>query len=86
MFVSTTFFYFGRSLLAVRSQCGMLDDGARFYVISRLIRETVNSGKSLLVTSVAGVDDPSDCGSGLKETGTIQNLVQMDRVHAAVSN
>ncbi|KAK6940249.1 hypothetical protein RJ641_029780 [Dillenia turbinata] len=74
------------SLLAVRSQCGMLDDGARFHVISRLIREAVNSGKSLLATGVAGIDDSSDSGIGLKETGKIQNLVQKDRVLAAVAN
>ncbi|KAK6938070.1 PH-BEACH domain [Dillenia turbinata] len=74
------------SLLAVRSQCGMLDDGARFHVISRLIRETVNSGKLLLASSIAGIDDSSDSGSGLKETGSIQNLVQKDRVLAAVAD
>jgi hypothetical protein len=74
-----------RALLAVRSQFGMLNDGARFHVISHLIRETVNCGKSLLATSIVGRDDSSDSGSNSKETGSIHNLLQKDRVLAAVS-
>lgn len=74
-----------RALLSVRSRYGMLDDGARFHVISHVIRETVNSGKSMLATSIAGRDDPSDSGSISKEMSTIQNLIQKDRVLAAVS-
>lgn len=62
----------------------MLDDGARFHVISHLIRETVNCGKSMLATSIAGRDDSSDSGSNLKESGTVQNLIHKDRVLAAV--
>ncbi|XP_038715869.1 BEACH domain-containing protein B isoform X2 [Tripterygium wilfordii] len=74
------------SLLAVRSQYGMLNDGARFHVISHLIRETVNCGKSILATSIMGRDDSADSGSNLKDTGSIHNLLQKDRVLAAVSD
>ncbi|KAA8528370.1 hypothetical protein F0562_035725 [Nyssa sinensis] len=74
------------ALLIVRSQYGTLDDGARFHVISQLIRETVNCGKSMLATSIVGRDDSSDSGSNPKETGTIHNLIQKDRVLAAVAD
>ncbi|KAJ0790760.1 putative transcription factor WD40-like family [Helianthus annuus] len=70
------------ALLAVRSKFGMLDDGARFHVIAHLIREAVECGKLMLATS----NDTSDMGSISKETGTIQNLIQKDRVLAAVSD
>lgn len=73
------------ALLSVRSQYGMLDDGARYHVISHLIRETINCGKSMLVTSIMSRDEDSDLGSYLKETGSIHNLIQKDRVLAAVS-
>lgn len=73
-----------RALLAVRSQFGMLDDGARFHVIAHLIREAVDCGKLMLVTSIVGRDDTLDTGSISKEAGTIQNLIQKDRVLAAV--
>jgi hypothetical protein len=74
-----------RALLAVRSQFGLLNEDARFHVISHLIRESVNCGKSLLATSIVGRDDNSDLGSFSKETGWIHNLIQKDRVLAAVS-
>ncbi|XP_076899562.1 BEACH domain-containing protein B isoform X2 [Bidens hawaiensis] len=74
------------ALLAVRSQFGMLDDGARFHVIAHLIREAVECGKLMLATIIVGRDDTSDMGSISKETGTIQNLIQKDRVLAAVSD
>lgn len=73
-----------RSLLIVRSQYGMLDDGARFHVIAHVIRETVNSGKSILATSMVGRDDSFDLNSHSKETGSIHNLIQKDRVLSAV--
>lgn len=63
----------------------MLNEGARFHVISHLIRETVNCGKSLLATSIVGRDESLDSGSNSKETGSIHNLIQKDRVLAAVS-
>ncbi|XVE60616.1 hypothetical protein DITRI_Ditri05aG0142300 [Diplodiscus trichospermus] len=74
------------SLLVVRSHYGMLDDGARFHVIAHVIRETVNSGKSLLATSLVDRDDSFDSRSHLKETSSIHNLIQKDRVLSAVSD
>ncbi|XAR62070.1 hypothetical protein NMG60_11016665 [Bertholletia excelsa] len=74
------------ALLAVKSQYGMLDDGARFHVISHLIRETVNCSKSMLATSIMGRDESTDLGSNPKETGTLQNLIQKDRVLAAFAD
>ncbi|KAJ4830317.1 hypothetical protein Tsubulata_011294 [Turnera subulata] len=72
-------------LLGVRSQYGVLDDGARFHVVSHLIRETVKCGKSMLVTSIASRED-SDSGSNMKETSAIYNLIQRERVLAAASD
>ncbi|XP_023750494.1 BEACH domain-containing protein B isoform X2 [Lactuca sativa] len=74
------------ALLAVRSQFGMLDDGARFHVIAHLIREAVDCGKLMLATSIVGRDDLLDTSSVSKESGTIQNLIQKDRVRIAVSD
>ncbi|XP_062098924.1 BEACH domain-containing protein B isoform X2 [Humulus lupulus] len=73
------------ALLVVRSQCKTLNDGARFQVISYLIRETVNCGKSVLASTIMGKDD-SDSGSNLKELGSIHNLIQKDRVLLAVAD
>ncbi|KAF9610456.1 hypothetical protein IFM89_022420 [Coptis chinensis] len=75
--------FFLWSLLTVRSQYGNLDDGARLHVISRLIRETVNSGKSMLATTIMAKDDMPDSGSNIKEAGSIQTLIQSDRVLSA---
>lgn len=74
------------SLLAVRYQYGMLDGGTRFHVISHLIRETVNCGKSLLATSITGSNDSSDPGSATTEMGAVHNLIQKDRVLIAASD
>ncbi|XP_077215298.1 binding protein isoform X2 [Tasmannia lanceolata] len=74
------------SLLTVRSQYGMLDDGARFHVVSHLIRETVNFAKSMLATSILGRDDSLDSGTNLKEAGSIHNLIQKERVLVAVAD
>lgn len=73
-------------LLFVRSQYGMLDDGARFHLLSHLIRETVNIGKSMLATSLVSRDDTLDPNYNLKDAGSIQNLIQRDRVLAAISD
>ena len=62
----------------------MLDDGARFHVIAHLIREAVDCGKLMLATSIVGRDDLLDTSSVSKESGTIQNLIQKDRVRIAV--
>ncbi|CAK9175598.1 unnamed protein product, partial [Ilex paraguariensis] len=74
------------ALLAFRSQYGMLDDGARFHVVSHLIRETVNCGKSMLATSIVGRDDSSESGHNPKETSTIHNLIHKDQVLVAVAD
>ncbi|CAJ2641153.1 unnamed protein product [Trifolium pratense] len=73
-------------LLFVRSQYGMLDDGARFHLLSHLIRETVNIGKSMLATSLVSRDDTLDPNYNSKDAGSIQNLIQKDRVLAAISD
>jgi len=75
-----------RFLLTVRSQYGMLDDGARFHVISHLILETVNFGKSMLISSILGREDSFEVSSNAMEAGSIFNLIQKDRVLAAVSH
>ncbi|KAK8625809.1 hypothetical protein V6N13_056966 [Hibiscus sabdariffa] len=74
------------SLLLVRSQYGNLDDGARFHVIAHVIRETVNSGKSMLATSMICRDDLFDSSSQSRETGSFHNIIQKDRVISAVSD
>lgn len=76
--------FFDRTLLALRAQYGMLDDGARFHVISHLILETVSCGKSMLATSIMGRDDSVEVSSNIKEAGFIYNLIQRDRVLASV--
>lgn len=73
-----------RALLAVRSHYGALDDGARFHVIARMIRETVNCGKLMLATSIVSRDDSLESGSSTKDGSTIHNLIQKDRVLSAV--
>lgn len=70
-----------RSLVAVRSQYGMLDGGVRIHVISSLIRETINCGKSMLAASIMGSDDLS---SKSKEGNSILNFIQKDRLLGAV--
>ncbi|MBA0567717.1 hypothetical protein Golob_005260 [Gossypium lobatum] len=72
------------SLLLVRSRYGKLDDGARFHVIAHVIRETLNSGKSMLATSMIGRDDLFNTSSLSRETGSLHNLIQKDRVLSAV--
>ncbi|KAG4194047.1 hypothetical protein ERO13_A06G031500v2 [Gossypium hirsutum] len=74
------------SLLLVRSRYGKLDDGARFHVIAHVIRETVNSGKSMLATSMIGRDDLFNTSSLSRETGSLHNLIQKDRVLSAVTD
>lgn len=76
--------YMSRSLLTVRYQYGMLDDGTRFHVISHLIRETVSCGKSLLATSIIGSNDSLEPGTAPAEMGAVHNLIQKDRVLIAV--
>uniref|UniRef100_A0A162A6C6 BEACH domain-containing protein n=1 Tax=Daucus carota subsp. sativus TaxID=79200 RepID=A0A162A6C6_DAUCS len=74
------------SLLIIRKKYGMLDAGARLYKISHLLQETIKYGRSLLVTTLSGRDDLSDLSSDLGDSGAIYNLIQKDRVLAAVSD
>ena len=62
----------------------MLDAGARLYKISHLLQETIKYGRSMLVTTLSGRDDLSDLSSDLGDSGAIYNLIQKDRVLAAV--
>lgn len=73
-----------RALLSVRSQFGMLEDSARFQLISLLIRETVTCGKSLLASSVVTMEESLDPGCKDKETSNIKSLIQADKVLSAV--
>ncbi|KAK1395990.1 Beach domain-containing protein b [Heracleum sosnowskyi] len=74
------------SLLVVRKQYGMLDTGARFHVISHLLRETVIYGQIMKATSPAGKGDSSDSKSNPRESGALHHLIQKERVLAAVSD
>ncbi|KAG6608127.1 BEACH domain-containing protein B, partial [Cucurbita argyrosperma subsp. sororia] len=74
------------SLLAVRSQYRTLNTDARIHVISHLIRETVSCCKSILANSMISTDDSSDNGAFLKEAGYIHNLIQIERVTAAIAD
>lgn len=74
------------SLLDARAQVGSQDDGARFHVISHLIRETVKYGKSMLAMSIADRDNMEDPSSSLSEAGSVNSLLQKDRVVAAVKD
>jgi len=60
---------------------GKLDDGARIHVVSRLIQETINIGKSMLATSL--VEKGKKLESTISES-SVQSLLQRDRVVAAV--
>ncbi|XP_051118042.1 BEACH domain-containing protein B isoform X2 [Andrographis paniculata] len=74
------------ALLAVRSQYGILDGGARFHVISSLIRETISCGKSMLASSVMDGDDLPDLSCSSKEGNSIFNFIQKDRLLSAVTD
>lgn len=75
-----------RSLHLLRTQLHILDGGARFHVASQLIRESINHGKFMFVNSISGTEDSSEPGGNLKESGTIFNLLQKERVLSAVCN
>ncbi|KAJ0974642.1 hypothetical protein J5N97_016607 [Dioscorea zingiberensis] len=75
--------FFIWSLLTIRSQHGMQDDGARFHIISHLLLETINSAKALLATSMLFREDSYEASSSMKEAANIMNLIQKDRVLAA---
>lgn len=73
-----------RSLVTVRSKYDMLDEGARFHVITHLILEIVSFGKFMLATTILGREDPVEVSSSSKEAGFILSLVQRDRVLSVV--
>ncbi|KAH9329817.1 hypothetical protein KI387_001925, partial [Taxus chinensis] len=72
------------SLLDARAQIGSFDDGARFHVISQLIRESVRHGKSMLAMSIADRDNSEDPINTLNETSSVNSLLHRERVVAAV--
>ncbi|THU62740.1 hypothetical protein C4D60_Mb01t08320 [Musa balbisiana] len=59
------------SLVTMRSKYGMLDDGARFHVITHLILEIVNFGKFMLATSILGRDDPVEAVDEAKSVKSV---------------
>ncbi|EPS68659.1 hypothetical protein M569_06109, partial [Genlisea aurea] len=75
--------FFIWALLVVRSQYGVLDGGARFHVISNLIRETINCGKAMLVTSNTGSDNLPEFLSNSKQWSTVFNFIQKDKLFTA---
>ncbi|BBM99563.1 hypothetical protein MPTK1_1g22060 [Marchantia polymorpha subsp. ruderalis] len=71
------------SLLEARSEIGALDDGARFYVVSQLIRETMDLGKNMLASSLGNKDVIQDITPHPNESA-VQSLLQRERITAAV--
>ncbi|KAL3684694.1 hypothetical protein R1sor_002716 [Riccia sorocarpa] len=71
------------SLLEARTEVGSLDDGARFHVVSQLIRETMDLGKNMLASTLAN-KDVQDEGSNSGDSA-LQNLLQRERITSAVS-
>lgn len=70
-----------RTLLDARAKLGKLDDGARIHIISRLIQETIDIGKYMLVTSMVEKGKKADLT--ISES-SVQSLLQRDRIVAAV--
>ncbi|KAL2652898.1 hypothetical protein R1flu_021026 [Riccia fluitans] len=71
------------SLLEARTEVGSLDDGARFHVVSQLIRESMDLGKNMLASSLANKDVKDE---GLNSSDSaLQNLLQREKITAAVS-
>lgn len=55
-----------------------MDDGARVHVISKLIQESIEIGKSMLATSMVEKEKK------LESDSSVQSLLQRERVVAAV--
>lgn len=66
------------TLLDAREQIGNMDDGARVHVISKLIQESIEIGKSMLATSMVEKEKK------LESDSSVQSLLQRERVVAAV--
>ncbi|KAH9551888.1 hypothetical protein CY35_09G037400 [Sphagnum magellanicum] len=71
------------TLLDARTQIGSMDEGARFHVVSQLIREIVEGGKAMLATSLMDKDKPHDEVITASDA-TLHSLLQQDRILAAV--
>lgn len=67
-------------MLDARGQIGGMDDGARFQMVSQLIQETIEHGKSILVNSSSDKRE-QDASSN---SASVHSLLQQDRVIAAV--
>ncbi len=69
-----------RTLLDARAHVGYKDHGARLHVVSQLIQETVESGKTMLANSLP------DKESNWEEstTSSVHKLLQQERLVAAV--
>jgi hypothetical protein len=67
--------------LDARVQIGTMDDGARFHVVSQLIRETVEIAKSMLATSMV---DKEKLQESTPSESSVHSLLQRDRVASAV--
>lgn len=65
-----------------RAQIGAMDNGARYLVVSQLIRETMEGGKNMLATSLADKDKTREENS--TSEFPLHNLLQQDRVMSAV--
>ncbi len=72
-----------RTLLDARTQIGSMDEGARFHVVSQLIREIVEGGKAMLATSLMDKDKPHDDVITASDAA-LHSLLQQDRILAAV--
>ncbi|KAJ7525246.1 hypothetical protein O6H91_17G043300 [Diphasiastrum complanatum] len=73
------------SLLDARAQVGSLNDGARFHIISQLIKEILEQGKGMLTLSLVEKDKAySDIA--YEETASVHGLLQQDRVLSAVKD
>lgn len=66
-------------LLEARSKLASMDNGARFHLISQLIRDTVDHGKNLLATNILDKD-----ASASNDSASVQGLLQQDRIINAV--
>jgi hypothetical protein len=80
-FLSLPLVYLSRTLLDARVQIGTMDDGARFHVVSQLIRETVEIAKSMLATSMV---DKEKLQESTPSESSVHSLLQRDRVASAV--
>ncbi|MCO5595749.1 hypothetical protein L7F22_049797 [Adiantum nelumboides] len=65
-------------LLEARTQLALQDNGARFHLISQLLRETMEHGKNMLATSIVVQEDSN------YDAASVQSVLQQDRIINAV--